>query len=360
MLWSKSFRIESGLGLMLLVVGCGEPAESPSVAQPGDTVVAPTAVAVEESVPLRVEATGSVEPWTRASPGTKIMARIETVPVREGDRVRRGELLARLEQADLRAAVHQADAARGMAEAELENATAQHRRMRELHSRGSATEKNLEDAEYRFRAATAGLQQAEANLEAARVMLGYAEIVSPIDGWIVAKHAEVGDMTAPGMPLFVVEDLSRVKVRLTVPETDVVALEVGDSGRVTIDVFRQEQTAEIIRIIPAGDPASRTFEVQMLLSNPEGRLKSGMFARALFEHGERTVLRVPASAVVERGQLNGLFVVDDQGRARLRWTRLGRNEDGRVEVLSGLTSGERYVVAPPPGLRDGRRVESSR
>ena len=357
MLLSKTVRTAVILALALLVVGCGAKEESHVSREPGPAVRAETSIATEETLPLLVEATGSVEPWTRASPGTKIMGRIDAMPAHEGDHVRQGQLLARFEKGDLEAAVSQADAAVTMAQAELESAVAQHRRMRTLQRRGSATQKNLEDSQARFRIATAGLHQADANLAAAKVMLGYAEILSPLDGWVITRLAEVGDMTSPGMPLFVLEDLSRVKIKLTVAESDVVALKQGDEARVTVDVLEESWPAQIRRIIPAGDPRSRTFEVQLVLSNPDGRLKSGMFARATFQRGVRSAVRVPASAVVQRGQLQGLFVLDESDRARLRWIQLGRLEDGRAEVLSGLSAGERFVVSPPQGLVDGVRVE---
>jgi len=357
MLLSRTVRTAVSLALVLFVVGCGANEESHVSHEPGPAVRAETSIATEEALPLLVEATGTVEPWTRASPGTKIMGRIDVITAHEGDHVRQGQLLARFEKRDLEAVVSQADAAVTMAQAELESAVAQHRRMRTLKRRGSATQKNLEDSQARFRIATAGVHQAEANLAAAKVMLGYAEILSPLDGWVVNRLAEVGDMTSPGMPLFVLEDLSRVKIKLTVAESDVVALKQGDDARVTVDVLEESWPAQIRRIIPAGDPRSRTFEVQLVLSNPDGRLKSGMFARATFERGVRNAVLVPASAVVRRGQLQGLFVLDESDRARLRWIQLGRLEDGRAEVLSGLSAGERFVVSPPQGLVDGVRVE---
>ncbi len=249
-------------------------------------------------------------------PGTKILGRVAAVPVRQGDRVERGQLLAKIESRDLEAAVAQGEAALQMAQAQLDNARAQDARMRDLHSRGSVTDKALEDATTGFRVAEAAVAQAEANLAAARVHLSYAEVRSPLAGWVVAKRVEAGDMTSPGAAMFTVEDLSRVKIEVSVPEAEVVDLAEG--GDAEVEVSGRRIAATIDRIVPAGDPATRTFTVQLLLDNPEGGvppegdkwiMKSGMFARVSFEHGERTALRVPASAVVRRGQLEGLFVV---------------------------------------------------
>jgi len=341
--------------LMLAALGCGgDPAPPPPAERTPVTVA--TRTAESDDVPQVVQATGSVRPWARVSPGTKILGRVDAVTVREGDRVRRGQVLARLERRDLEAAVEQARAAVTMAEAQLDQAGAQHDRMQDLHGRGSVTDKNLEDAVAGFRVAEAALQQARANLAASEVTLGYAEIRSPVAGFVTERHVEAGDMAAPGLPLLVVEDLARVKVVLTVPETEVVGLAAGDPARVTVDVLQASWDAEIDRINPSGDPASRTFEVELVLDNDDGRLKSGMFARASFSRGVRPGLLVPASAVVSRGALTGLFVLDREGRARLRWIRTGKVVDDLVEVLSGLEPGERYVVAPPLALADGTPV----
>jgi RND family efflux transporter MFP subunit len=316
-----------------------------------------TEVAARVSVPLSTTATGSVEPWARVMPGTKILGRVERVPVREGDRVERGDVLAELESRDLEAAVAQAEAAIAMSEAQLENARSHYERMVDLHSRGSVTDKNLEDALAGHRVAEAGVQQARANLQAAEVTLSYATIRSPVSGFVVEKRIEAGDVASPGVPLFVVEDLSQAKIVVQVPETDIVGLAEGDTARVHVDVLGLVEEAAIARVVPSGDRASRTFDVEIVIDNDDARIKSGMFARVSFPRGEREVLALPDSAVVARGQLQGVFVVEADEIARLHWVRLGpRLDDGRVEVLSGLSAGEEYVIAPPASLVDGARV----
>jgi len=327
----------------------GGPDEPRQAAAP---IPVPTTEAAVIEVARTFTASGSVEPWQRVSPGTKILGRIDRVPVQAGDRVQKGALLAQLEDRDLRAAVAQAEAAVAMAEAQIDNARAQHERMVALHAKGSVTDKNLEDATTGFRLAEAGVAQARANLEAARVTLTYARVESPLTGWVVERRVQGGDMAGPGQPLFTVEDLSQVKITVEVPEAEIVGLAPGDPATVVLDVLEQEVPATVDRVVPAGDPASRTFVVQLVLANPEGRIKSGMFARARFSRGVRRALRVPEKALYERGQLTGVFVVAE-GEARLRWVKTGLREEGFVEILSGLTAGERYVTRPGPGLADG-------
>lgn len=343
----------------LATTSCGPTKEAtPPATAPPATVEASVVTAELEELPVVVQASGSVESWRRASPGTKIMSRVAELTVREGDRVRAGELLARLESADLEAAVTQARAAIAMAEATLQNAATHHARMQELHAQRSVTDKNLEDATAAHRVAAANVEITRANLEAAEVMLSYAEVRAPISGWVTSKMIETGDMTAPGRPMLVIEDLSRVKVKVNVPEAVVADLAPGQPAEVTI--LGQARLTTIDRIVPAGDPDTRTFTVEMVLDNPDGEIKAGMFARAAFDVGNRSAVLIPRSAIVERGQLVGVFVVGEDNRATLRWIKLGSPIDDLIEVLSGLQSGERYVLAPTPGVHDGAIVAAGR
>lgn len=346
------------LALLALTTGCGAkelPAPSPDNRAP---VSAAVVTAQMENWTEIGELTGTVEPLIRVSPGTKLMGRVALVAVQEGDRVAQGQLLARLDSKDLEAAVVQAEAGIKMAEAQQVNAAAMHRRMTVLERRGSATEKNLEDATAGLRMAEAGLEQTRANWAAAKVMLSYAEIKAPVSGYVTAKRIEAGDMAAPGMPLFTIEDLSQVKVRAEVPESAIVGLSKGTPARVRIDALNEEYSGTVDQLVPAGDPRSRTFEVKVGLLNPAGTIRSNMFARLLLPGSGRRALSVPRTAVVTRGELTGLFVLDQDGKARLRWIRLGREKQDRVEVISGLSAGERYLPEPPLGLVDGARVSA--
>jgi len=359
---NSPLRIRSAAAALAAVAlvgltGCRGKSEHAAAPLPATAAVPVDVVMLEPvSVADGSEFTGTVEPWTRSSPGTKILGRVDRVAVREGDRVGRGDVLAMLERRDLDAAVAQARAAVSMAQAQLDNADAMFRRMTDLHGRGSATAKNLEDATAGQRVAQAAVEQAQANLRAAEVTVGYAEVRSPIAGIVVEKRIEAGDMAAPGMPMFTVEDLSKVKVTFQIPEAQVVRIARGDRVHLAFDSLGESVEAEVDRVAPSADRQSRTYEVEVVTSNEGGRLQSGMFARVRFDHGVREALHVPEGAIVRRGQLEGVFVVGDDGRARIRWVQLRpagrRPEDGR-EVLSGLAAGERIVAQAAADLADG-------
>ena len=351
------------LGFAIVAAGCARPADtaapaSTAVASPAAGITVDVATAALAEIPVVVEASGSVEAWQRAAPASKLMARVLELTARDGDRVFAGQVIARLESADLEAAVAQAQAALVMAEATLENAATQHGRMEQLHAERSVTDKNLEDATAAHRVAAANVEVARANVEAADVMRSYAVVRTPIAGWVTQKLIDLGDMATPGSPLLIVDDLSRVKVKVNVPESVVARLALGQAADVSI--LGQTYAATINRMVPAGDPASRTFAVEMVVDNPDGVVKAGMFARATFATALRSVILLPQSAVVARGQLTGLFVVDSDNRALLRWITLGPPVGDDVEVLSGLRAGEQYVVEPGAEMHDGATVAVAR
>ena len=336
---------------------CGR-GHAPPAADARETVQVEVASAAAHTFADGLEVTAGVAPMQRATPGTVLMGRVEEVLVREGDRVAADQVLARIDSRDVSAKLAQAEANVAAARAMEHNARLMLERMQRLAARQAATQRDLDDASAGHTAARANLEAAEEGVKAARSYLAYAEVRAPFAGRITAKRVEVGDLASPGMPLFTVEDTTRVKVEAEVPESTGIALAVGDP--VQIEVAGKRLDARLDEIVPAADPRSRTFTVRSVLPNRDGSLRSGLFARMWVGRGDREVIAVPDSALVRRGPLTGVYVVEaagDRTRARLRFVTVGRSRDGLQEVLTGLAAGERYVVAPPPELEDGSPVE---
>ena len=164
-------------------------------------------------------------------------------------------------------------------------------------------------------------------------------------------------MANPGMPLLILEQSAAMKVVAHVGEKDVAKIAAGLP--VTVNVTSLPGAVYEValdRVIQSANPGSRTYDIEATLDNADGRLKSGMFARVSVPVGERQAILVPQQAVQPRGQLNGVWLVDDQDVAHLRWVRLGRARGDRVEVLSGLSGGETVVLSASAPLAEGDRV----
>ena len=373
------------LALIAVTAGaCAAPKTSSDVTAPAIPVVTVEAATVDWS--LRFEAGGTLTARDTALISSRIVAPISAVMVRAGDAVRRGETLLSLETAELAAqasraaaaidAAHQAgDAANAdarSAEAVLVLAQAAHRRIATLHGQRSATSQELDEAnaalgmaEARSAAAQARVREAASALEAARsagraadVATSYGTLTSPFDGVVADRSADPGTMAAPGRTLLVIEDPSALtlEVRLDASRAagvrlqDVVPVQIGPDTAPWTD----GRVVEIARV----DPVAHSFAVKISVP-PAPSFRSGLYGRARFPEGARRALAVPSSAIVRRGQLTFVFAVDKDSIARLRAVATGSTDGDRVEVLDGLSDGERVVLAPPAPLTDGARVAAA-
>jgi RND family efflux transporter MFP subunit len=251
-------------------------------------------------------------------------------------------------------------------------------RFEELLKRQSVSQQEFDEVQARYTASQAEMQraremlavaeskraqiearitQAKVNLENAELYSSYFKIDAPYSGIVISKTSEVGQLASPGVPLLTIENPSGYRLEAQVEESRIHSISPGDPVSVRIDAINQEVKGTVDQILPVADPASRSVTVRVTLPGAEG-IRSGMFGIAQFRGRERTVMTVPNNALVRRGQLIGIFVVDEDSRARFRLIKPGRNLGDRTEVLSGLKDGDRFVVSPDHQISDGRQVRS--
>jgi RND family efflux transporter MFP subunit len=300
------------------------------------TLVDADVIAVHsEEVPILREVTGAIVSANEATLSSRVVGRIENVRVKEGGVVKKGDLLLTLDSRDLQAQ-------RDRAEAELENATEQLRRVRSLYAERSAAKQELDNAERSHKVAEAALRAVEADLS-------YTVIKAPFDGIITNKMIEQGELTSPGRSLLRIEDQGHYRLETSVAETDLPALRIGQQVTVRLDALGDEPIpSRIGQILPAADPSTHSFLVKADLA-ADPRLKSGLFGRMVFPVGRRSTLLVPRSAVSVRGELARVYVVVESGLIQSRLIQLGKTHDDRVEVLSGLASGEQILARASEG-----------
>jgi RND family efflux transporter MFP subunit len=376
------------LPILLLSLGlaaCGRDASLPSPAAGGPLRVA-TDVVAWQPMPRMVEASGTVRGHQTAILTSRIVADVREVRVRSGDAVKAGQELVLLEDSETQAALRSARAAVAeasearlaadggvrAAEAGARLASVTFARMEKLLAAQVIARQEFDDAEARQRAAAAEEQMARARLAggAARVAeaqaalagaeaaLGYSRIAAPFDGRVIERRVDPGSQAAPGQALLVIEQAGPVRVEAAFDESRVPGVAIGDVAPVELEAIGARVDGRVIEIVPAVDPTSRAFIVKLELPDAiQSALRPGMFARVRFPIGAEPRLAVKASAVVPAGQLDRVFVVEE-GVARLRLVTVGARAGGLVEVLSGLSGGERVVARPPPGLRGGAAVEA--
>jgi RND family efflux transporter MFP subunit len=191
-------------------------------------------------------------------------------------------------------------------------------------------------------------------------MRDYAKLAAPFSGVVITKTVEPGNLATPGVPLLTIERDGLYRLEASVDESKLTSVRVGQAVEAVIEASDRKLKARVSEIAPSVDSASRTYIVKLdLPATPQ--LRTGMFGRAIFPLGMQKVVAVPVAALMERGQLQSVFVVEDgMAHTRLVHTRLvttGRRAGDAVELLSGLNAGERIVAPLPPGLQDGARVE---
>lgn len=402
--FSKRMKILSVLcaALVGMVMGCRK--EPPLKAESSKTVSAPVVTVATESIPEILELSGTVRAAQVIVLSSKVPGRITAIPVREGDRVPERQVLVRIDDRETAAGVAQAQASvrraqfaveeadkalrmaqadRRAAEARYEVVHATYQRFQALLARESISRQEFDEMQAKEASAAAdadrarqavkavkakkeqalaALRAAQAALEAAQALRSYAEVTAPMDVLVTTKHVEVGQMATPGLPLLTVEDPSVYRLEVPVPEGVLSSVHVGDAVTVFVEPSQVPVTGRVVDVLPSVDPQTRSGLVKMHLPSPpveEGRnlqWRTGTFARARLMTGSREALLVPAAAVVQRGQLTGVFVVDEQQVCRWRLVRTGRSVNDRVEILSGLQPGERIVAQVVPELQDGSRI----
>lgn len=322
----------------VLLVGCGRHShpDSSIATLPSVTVQVQTAklephLGVEEVV-------GTVRSQFRAVVAAKVSGRVTTYRATPGTRVKAGDLLAQLEVQEIAAKVDQARAV-------LEQAQIEFGRQSQLMARDATTRQEYDAANARAKVAQAGLNEAQ-------TVLGYARVTAPFDGVVTRKLADIGDLAMPGKPLLEIEAPTAFRFEADLPEAILDRVQLGATMNVVITSVSIPLLATVSEIAPVADAVSRTFQVKLDLPPAPG-LRTGQFGRVAVPVAQTQLLLVPAQAVLKRGQLELVFVVNE-GKAILRLIKTGKVLDRQVEVLSGLHQGERVVVTEVDKLVEGQ------
>ena len=326
-------------GWSLLLVGCHrEPAVVPPASLPAAAVR--TAVIESRGYVATEEVVGTVRARLRAAVEAKVAGRIETLPVVPGQLVKPGDTIATLDAREARARLDQAVALREQAERDLA-------RMVTLVKDGAVTQADFDAAQARQRVARAAVTEAE-------TFLGHTQIAAPFAGVITRKFADVGDLATPGRPIVELEDPGALRFEADVPEALLERMPMGAHLPVRVSALKEAVTGTVSEVAPVAESVSRTYLVKRDLPAMAG-LRAGQFGRVAVPTGEASVPQVPVAAVVQRGQLEYVFVVAD-GHAHLRLVRTGRRLADSLELVAGAGDGEKVVISGVDKLKDGQPV----
>jgi RND family efflux transporter MFP subunit len=354
------------VALLLFCMGCKDKVKSGSAEVKRQPVNGVTVWRVPLSqVDAYYETSGTVKAKTTSIVASRVMGTVTGVRVKIGDRVKAGDLLMTIDDRDMVQKVGGAEAghrealkAREAAEQGKKLADITYERYKQLYDQKAVTgqemdqieaQKKVSDLEHERTNET--VNRAKAALDEARIHQGFTRIVAPVSGIVTEKKIEQGSMVIPGMPLATVEDTSQFKVEAFIDERLAGKLKAGMPAYVVLDSTGDGIQGAIGEISSAIDPSSRTYLINIYLKGQS--LRTGLYVKVLIPEGRKEAVLVPAKAVVERGQLTGMYVVDDSDVITYRLIRTGRRYEQNLEVLSGLMSGERIITVGTEKAVDG-------
>lgn len=325
-----------------------------------------------ETVSEHITVVGSLIGAATVEVVPKVSGRLQAVQVRLGDPVRKGQLLAQVEDREIREQVRQAEASFEVAratvrqrEADLKFAETALDRSRSLFGRNLLPRQTLDDAEARSQAAAAQLdlaraqfQQAQARLDELQITLSNTRVTSPVDGFVAKRNLDPGAFASQNAPVVAVVDLSTVRMVANLIEKDARRVQAGTAASVEVDAYPGERfSGRVSRVAPVFDPQTRTAEMEIEVPNPTARLKPGMYSRVTLTVDTReNALVVPRNAVVDINGRRGVFV-PQENRASFRPVETGLQDEHRVEITSGLNDGTRVVTTGALALRDGDPIQ---
>lgn len=307
-----------------------------------------------------ITASGKIEAENTANISTRLMGYITDVHVKTGQDVVKGQLLVSINNSDLEAKKAQVEANILQANAVYINAKKDYDRFKTLFDQESATRKELDDVTTHYEMTKAGLEAAQQMKNEVLAQYAYANIRAPFSGTITGTFAKEGDLANPGMPIMSMEGNSQFQAKVMVSESDISQIENGLEADVLLKSLNKNVKGEVVEVSSSALNTGGQYIVKLDLENVDDFALSGMFVNAVFpveRTGNQDKVFLPMEALVEYGQLEGVYVVTEDNTAILRWLRLGNTMGNQIEVLAGLSVGEKYILSSSSKLFNGASVE---
>jgi len=344
----------------LLMVSCGKD-KNEVIAKEAAIVVKVSGVSANDNSPF-VTASGKIEAENSANLSTRMMGYVTKVHVKVGQKVGAGQMLVSINNTDLLAKKAQVDASILQATAGYNNAKKDYDRFVNLYKQQSASQKELDDITARYEMAKAGLEGAKQMRNEVMAQFSYSNITAPFSGTVTNTFVKEGDMANPGMPLVSVEGASRLQVTAMVSENDIASIKKGMPVKVLVKSSNANLTGKVSEVSVSATNTGGQYLVKINLDKTDSSVLSGMFVNVQFPIENKTQavqtdrVLVPESALVKQGQLTGIYTIGTGNTAILRWLRTGKNFGDQVEVLSGLSASEQYIVSAEGRLYNGALV----
>lgn len=310
-----------------------------------------------KTVSNQISLVGTTEAISESTVASEISGLVEYFPIKEGDYVKKGDLLANLKETELRLRLKGAVAAKNRIEANLQNAEKELTRVRKLKETNSIAEKQYDTAFYTYRALSQELLQNEAEIDLLHYEIKQQKVLAPFSGFVAKEHTQIGEWITKGGPVVTLLDLDNIRITVDVPERYSVLLKPRGSVNLSIkSVSNNIFSGKIYSVLPKGNPDSRTFPVRIHLANPDHKIKSGMETIVTFNLSDKiNAILIPKDSIVTAGDSRMVFLVNDGKAVPINVKILGYY-DGGVAVEGNLKPGDQVVIRGNERLRPGQSV----
>lgn len=343
---------------LLIVASCGKDKTATNNNSTAVNVTVSTPSSLNETF---LTASGKIEAVKNANISTRMMGYVTNIPVKVGQKVTKGQLLISINSADISAQKGQIEASIIEATVAFNNAEKDYNRYLNLYNENSVSQKEMDDMTANFEMAKARLQAAEQMKNQVNAQLSYTNIVAPFSGIITGKFINEGDMANPGMPLLSIEAPNEFQVIAMVPESEITKINTVGEVSVLVKSTNQQIKGKIAEVSTSTKNTGGQYLVKVLLNKTNANLLSGMFASVKFplnntEEQISELIIIPESALIKQGQLIGIYTIGNNNTAILRWLRIGKRFGNNVEVLSGLSNNEQFIISSESKLFNGAKV----
>jgi len=353
----KIINTISLVGLAIVLASCGSDSKKPlSNATPIPVKINKISNNDNQSF---IATSGSIQAVNSANLSTRMMGFVTGVPVNIGDKVKEGQLLVAINASDLKAKLSQVNANITEAKTAFSNAEKDYNRYKNLYTENSTSQKEYDDMTAHYNMAKARLEGAEQMKKEVEAQFTYANIRAPFNGVVTGKYVNEGDMANPGMPLVSVESPGNFEVITRVPESEISKIKSGITVNVFVKSIGQQIQGKVTEVSTSAKNTGGQYVVKVALDKVDASILSGMYVTVQIpveKEEEIDMVLIPIDALITQGQLSGVYTVSESNTAILRWLRLGKSFDDQVEVLSGLSPNESYILSAEGKLYNGASV----
>ena len=344
--------------VVLLVTSCGSDDKKVLVDNATPIPVKISNVSANNNSPF-LPVSGKIQSVNSADLSTRMVGFVSKTYVDVGDKVNKGQLLVSINNTDLQAKLAQVNASITEATADYNNAQKDYNRFKNLFADNSASQKELDDITAQYEMSKARLEAAKQMKNEVNAQFAYSNITAPFSGVVTAKTVKIGSMANPGQPLISVESPGNFEVMAMVPETEISQIKQKTQVDVLVKSINKTLKGDVTEISTSAKNTGGQYLVKIALYKSDANILSGMFATVQFPIDKKNTTKIaliPIEAIIKKGELSGVYTVSQTNTAILRWLRLGRTFGDEVEVLSGLSADEAYIVSTEGKLYNGAKI----